>query len=366
MNIGILTFYSAKNIGAQLQALALSLVLKNMGHQVSFVRYEPDYLIKPYSFFRNVHSKNGLLSCIKQVLLHVSFDTFTWLKTVCHYRKFQTEYFSITLGEYNEPSDLKKSAFDAIIVGSDQVWNPEITNNRIDSMYTLDSSLPGIRKISYAASFSESHITKTEIATLVERLNDFSKISVREKHLEDLLSSYVRKPIEVVVDPTLLMPKEEWLKIIPKSRLVRKKYVLVYQARGCKSDVLSEAKKLAREIHAEIIDASGMNYRIRKNGMQYVNPIEFLNLVYHAEVIVTASFHGTALSLILEKPFYSIRLDDGRDGRVYNLLESVGLLNRMVRKNETIINEEIDYSSVRQKLKALRISSVNFLNEALK
>lgn len=79
-----------------------------------------------------------------------------------------------------------------------------------------------------------------------------------------------------------------------------------------------------------------MNYRIKHNGMQYVNPLEFLNLVLYAELIVTVSFHGTALSIILEKSFYSINLNDGRDSRVISLLKAVNLENRLKSINDTL------------------------------
>lgn len=363
--IGILTFHIAKNIGAQLQALALLNILKCGGYDVEFIRYEPSYLLAPYRFLRNVRRENGLLSCVKQTLLHVIFDLPVWLKTNKHYRNFQKKYFPFSSAIYAVPKELQESAYDCIVVGSDQIWNPEITDNRVDEMYTLNFESSKIKKIAYAASFSENHISKEQTNTLIDRLRSFSSISVREQNLKHFLEHHSSLNIDVVIDPTLLMCKEQWLKLIPKERQIKGKYILLYQARGAKREVLSQTKMLAEQYEAEIYDASGMNYRVRHNNMQYVNPIEFLNLIYYAEAIVTISFHGTALSLVLEKNFYSLTLGDGRDGRVENLLSSVGLESQLFPVGAYLPKPKIDYSKVENKLVRLRSHSLRFLQESL-
>lgn len=366
MRVGMLTFHTAKNIGAQLQALALFYTLKKMGANVSVVRYEPHYLAAPYAFFRNVKLKNGILSCCKQIILHLINDLVTWNRTMKHYKDFQLKYFKFTKSKYFTPLDLKSAPFDVLIVGSDQIWNPEITNHQIDSMYTLAFDSKKIRKISYAASFSEKHMTYKDAEILAKRLESFDAISLRESSLKDYLSNFLDKNIDVVLDPTLLLSKKEWVSFIPHIPIVKKRYVLLYQARGAKNDVLLQAKELARLYDATVYDASGMNYRVKENGLQYVNPIEFLNLVFYAEAIVTVSFHGTALSIILEKPFYTIALNDGRDGRVLDLLSKVGLEEQLRYKVDKLEKINIDYSKVQDKLVKLRQSSMQFLNDSLK
>lgn len=365
MRVGILTFHTAKNIGAQLQAFALFYTLRKLGFNTTIIRYEPKYLTAPYKFFRNVSLEKGILSCCKQIALHLFFDIKTWLKTKKHYKEFQTKFFIISSKPYLFPQELEDGNFDAIVVGSDQIWNPEITNHKIDSMYTLNYSYRNVRKISYAASFSEEHISGINTQILVDRLKTFDSISVRESNLKDYLSRFFDKPIEVVLDPTLLVSREEWLKYISKTRIVKEKYVLLYQARGAKQNILLQAEALATIYGAKVYDASGMNYRIRKNGLQYVNPIEFLNLIFYAEAVITVSFHGTALSLILEKPFYSIALDDGRDGRVKDLLSNVGLMKQLCHINDKLGLIDIDYSGVDEKLRVLRSNSLHFLTKSL-
>ena len=280
MKIGILTFHVALNVGAQLQALALFRTLVDLGHDVEFIRYEPKYLKKSYRFFRNVDVRNGIASCVKQTLLHIIYDTCTWIKTKRHYTGFQKKYYAFTPVRFSRLSELADADFDAIIVGSDQIWNPEITNGCLDRFYTLDFKSDRIRKISYAASFSQSHITQSDTLVLIERLKSFRAISVREEGLKLYLNSFCNLHVNVVLDPTLLLTKRQWVGLMPKQRIIAERYVLLYQARGEKKKILAQATNLADKLHAKVYDASGMNYRISRRGKQYVSPIEFLNLVY--------------------------------------------------------------------------------------
>ena len=365
MKIGLLTFHAAMNVGAQLQALALFKTLKDAGHEVEFIRYEPNYLKYPYRFFRNARIKNGIASYVKQCLLHIFCDTYTWIKTKRHYGDFQERFYTLSRQVYKNPDELAKADYDAIITGSDQVWNPEITNGSLDPMYTLHFQSDRIRKISYAAIFSEKHIDRNMAEELVGRIKSFYAVSVREECLKKYLDNLCSLRIEVVLDPTLLLTKSQWLALMPEKRMIKERYVLLYQARGIKKDVLKQATDLADKLHATVYDASGMNYRVAKYGKQYVSPIEFLNLVFFAEAVVTVSFHGTALSLVLEKPFFSICLNDGRDGRVINLLKGMGLSSQLKPVGEELAVPRMDYSLARRHLDTARTASLSFLFKAL-
>lgn len=115
---------------------------------------------------------------------------------------------------------------------------------------------------------------------LVGRIKSFYAVSVREECLKKYLDNLCSLRIEVVLDPTLLLTKSQWLALMPEKRMIKERYVLLYQARGIKKDVLKQATDLADKLHATVYDASGMNYRVAKYGKQYVSPIEFLNLVF--------------------------------------------------------------------------------------
>lgn len=367
MKIGLLTFHSALNIGAQLQCLALFSKLKDLGHEVEIINYSPYYLKKPYEYFCRARKEFGILSVIKQVLYTLFTRSFPkWYKTISHYKNFQGHYLKISDSIYKNSEDFGSSDYDGFIVGSDQIWNPEITNI-IDPFYTLSFAKGNKKKIAYAASFSEKHISHDQTKDLIGRISDFDAISVREPRLKEYLCGFCSLNISVNLDPTLLLKRVDWLKFIDKTRLIKDKYILIYQARGPKEPLELMANKIGNKIGVRYVNASGMNYQIKKNGMQYVSPVEFLNLVYYSELVITASFHGTALSVILEKPFYSIRVNDGRDGRVEDLLSSIDLSYCLKDINDDIdYMPNIDFSEVEKNLCLKRSESISFLKDNLK
>ena len=366
MKIGLLTFHSALNFGAQLQTFALVQILKKLGAHVEIICYEPKYLNAPYRFFRNVDIDNGVLSVIKQVSLHLLFDIYPWIKYRKKYRSFQNKFFDFSSIRIYKSSDLEITCYDVIIVGSDQIWNPEITSGRVDDIYTLYfKQNKKLKKVSYAASLSDKYISEDQLKLLAERINDFYAVSVREYNVKEVLRRYTGKKIEVVADPTLLISKEQWMSYIPQNQIIKDKYVLLYQARGNHKMLYDKSLEFADKYGYKLYDASGLNYRLMHNSMQAVSPIELLNLIYYAEVIITVSFHGTAMSVILEKPFFSFVLNDGRDDRVINLLKSINLESQIVTSESSLNLNLIDYLSVRMKLEKIRKESIDFLEHSL-
>lgn len=369
MKIGILTFHCARNIGAQLQAFALLKTLEKLAPPnsvVEFIRYEPKYLIRPYRFLRFVNLQYGLLSVLKQTILHLVFDIPIYLKTRCHYARFQKKYFKLSQKSYSDVSELTSSSYNKIFVGSDQIWNPEITEGKLDSFYTLNFSSKIIQKFSYAASLSVNNISEDCLKLLVKRLESFNKVSVRENTVKKILERISKLKIRTVLDPTLLLNRAEWNSYIAKEPIIKEPYVLVFQARGSKDEILNIVNNYAKANNLAIVDASNFAKRCSKYRMSFVSPIEFLNLVKYADTVFSLSFHGTALSIILEKPFYSINYNDGRDGRVVNLLHELGIETQLCSLDENIvIKPQIDYSLIDSKLDNLRRESLSFLQECL-
>ena len=264
-------------------------------------------------------------------------DLVKWVRFNIHYQSFRKKSMNVSKSIVDLKHPIPDGYYDYLIVGSDQIWNPELTGAKLDPFYTLNFDFLKTRKISYAASFSPNHISSDQLQSLKNCLKTFSAVSVREDCLMKTLESDNPVAIETVLDPTLLLNRNDWLKYMPPKRLVDKKYVLLYQARGAKEPLLTKTKRIAEELNASVIDVSGMNYRVLRCGMQYVNPIEFVNLIFYAEFVVTASFHGTALSIVLQKPFCSFLLNDGRDDRVLNLLDSFGLQACGKRIDEDVV-----------------------------
>lgn len=366
MKVGILTFHCALNIGAQLQAYALCHTVESLGHDVKLINYSPRFLVKPYTIFNKAQLKYGIFSVIKQTLLHILHnDIPIQFRRIRNYKKFQKDYLSISDIRIYSADDLYKLHFDCIIVGSDQVWNPHFTGETLDAVYTLNAHLQ-TKKVSYAASLNNNSVDKSFLKELCYRLDSFELISVRESQIKNVLQPFMAKNIEVVLDPTLLLSRKQWLQIINMRRIVKGKYVLCHQARGDINMFNHIAEDFAHSHNCILINTTGTNYRKGQNNMQYIDPFTYMCLVQYAECIISASFHASATAIILEKPFYSISIGDGNDGREEDLLERLGLTSQILPFAE--INKDIpkiDYNCVTLMLKKERGNSINFLKQAL-
>lgn len=360
MKIGILTFHCAHNYGAVLQCYALQEVLKGMGHTVEVMDYRPSYLKAPYDIvsFRRIQSRNPIrlmkgmiseiLSLPERIIRHKGFDRFI-KERLC-------------LSAPGIPSDC-----DAYVMGSDQIWNPGITQG-FDGVYFGHLPFPkGHRSyIAYAASMEREALNDSEKNYLQEALRNFDAISVRESHLASLLQPLTDKDVKVVLDPTLLAVPSVWSSFVGRNPLGRK-YVLVYQVRVDK-ETMRIARHIAGQLDAEVVSLSSFpTWRRSKSLYQTESPQAFVNWMRWASCVVTTSFHGTAFSVILNRPFYSIALGRG-DTRAASLLKQVGLEERMIGKTASPVFQEIDYvgRKVNDRLDARRREAMEFLKTKLR
>lgn len=356
MKIGILTFHCAHNYGAVLQCYALQETLKAMGHDVKVIDYHPEFLLTPYKVW-DIHRDKSynsfvrglVLECLKlskRIARHKAFDSFMQTK-LC-----------LTKEKTILPS------FDAYIMGSDQIWNPQITNGFHKPYFGyFDFPKENRKYIAYAASMEASSLNQEAKDFYAKALNNFDAVSVREKTLADLLQPLTPKKIETVLDPTLLANATMW-DSIAKPPLVHYKYVLVYQVRYDKN-AWRIAQNIANQIGAKVIEiTTWVSWKSKKNLYQRCSPEEFLGWLKHASCVVTTSFHGTAFSIIFNRPFYCLKLGKG-DTRVASLLQKLGLDNRMIEKTSSPDFRTIDYQQVTIKLTDLQKKSYQYLISSL-
>ena len=201
----------------------------------------------------------------------------------------------------------------------------------------------------------------------LKSLENFDSLSVRESSMKILLQPLIGKKIEEVLDPTLLADSCIWKNIIKKP-YIKYKYVLVYQVRSDKN-TLRIARQIANEIGAVVIEVMA-NFFIKdcfhKNKIQCASPEEFIGFIKNASFIVTTSFHGTAFSIIFNKPFYCVTLNDGEDSRSASLLKSIGLENRMIQKDSSPKFSDVDFNYANESLSLQKKESLYFLNKAIR
>ncbi|WP_273212133.1 polysaccharide pyruvyl transferase family protein [Runella zeae] len=352
MKIGILTFHSAHNYGAVLQAYATKEFLKGLGYDANIIDYRPGYIKDEYEV--KYTFKGNLIK------LPLRFIKYFILR---HSRKRRFNKFEIFINDILNPvsSELSIPAdLDVYVVGSDQIWNPKITKG-FDRVFFVDFNFQKRNKvyISYAASMETSNLTSKESKFLAESLNRFDSISVREYELLKLLQPLINKEIYKVLDPTFLLTANRW-KELAKIKRNDSKYVLVYQVRE-DSRTIKIAKQIASQLEAKIVQlvawVSLSNF-VDSTVAHDASPEEFLGYIKNAECVVTTSFHGTAFSVIFQKNFYYVALKDGKNTRASSLLNSINLENRMIdidsrptfttidyKDSEILLNEQIDRSS---------------------
>lgn len=218
MKIGILTQPLHNNYGGILQAYALQKVLKDMGHKVWTINRE----YTPSGYDRFMFTMRRLL--VK--LFHKEMSIPSWQVkekgSILRYIRAFVEDNIQTTEEITSTKQLsslhRKYAFDAYIVGSDQVWRPKyspcITNYFLDFIEN-DCT---IKKIAYAASFGEDkwEFTKRQTQKCARLAKQFHAISVREDSAIRLCNNYLGVDALHVLDPTMLLDKEDYIALINK------------------------------------------------------------------------------------------------------------------------------------------------------
>lgn len=345
MKIGILTFYSCNNYGALLQAYSLSSYIQKQGYEVRFVEHK----LKRAS---SVYGKQNLVEKLKKKIVNF---------LVKKEERKRENAFSLFV-EQNFLEEKYSHNFDKIIVGSDQVWNLNLTH---DDMYYLGEDFD-CEISSYAASCGKySAMSEVQRQLLVSHLQRFQNISVREQNTAKALQTELQQPISLVLDPTLLVENSVFSQIEQQVN-IKGKFVLVYDCMD-KATYLF-AKNIAQQLNAKVIALSCcVRARTHCKSFQAASVEEFLWLFSHAECVVTTSFHGCAISLSYNKDFYAINFNEETTSRIKELLESVGLMSRYVKVTDSdIVYESIEYTQVNGKLSVLREKSVSYLNKVLK
>ena len=361
MKIGILTFHCAENYGAVLQCYATQEFLRSEGHDAKVIDYRPNYLLEPYQLFylRRLLCRNPIhivANLIKE-LIH--------LPKRCYrrraYRRFSKQYLKLT---ETVDSNSIPSSFDGYVVGSDQIWNAAITQG-FDNVFFCKFPFSKEKKkyIAYAASMGKVELSDDNVKEIVrEALDSFDAISVRERDLQKQLQDLFPH-VEQVLDPTLMANPKVWDHFTSQP-LVPEKYVVVYEVRTNKN-TLRIAKNLAAQIGGKVIVIDSWTSLHRNEYYKAVSPENFVNLIRHAACVVTTSYHGTAFSIILNRPFYTIRLNDGADSRSQSLLETLHLTERMIELHESPTFTPINYQEANNLLAVLRHKSQEFLIDAL-
>lgn len=370
MKIKIITRHAPSNYGSLLQSIATINVMEGLGHDCEIIDYQrPDErgLSGVLTQLRQKEDYGNPIKRLAYIALRYPIEKYAQVK----FDSMRKKYLKMTARCSNH-EDLKRLKADAFITGSDQVWGP-MMNGRYDSAYFLQFVSPGSKKLAYAASFGKTKFDEQTISDYKLMLAGYDKIAVRENSAVELIEGWgLTNCVGQVLDPTLLLNKEEWKKLLLKEsdtdKYKGKKYILVYQIHN--DPKLSDyAKRLASHTGMELLRVNPMLHQKSRGGKFICCPDlgEFLALIDNASCIVTDSFHGTCFAINFGKQFIEILPNNATGTRNQSVLELTGLSNRILRDFDdySLINQMIDYNEVHHILKVEREKSVDVMKSLL-
>ena len=342
----ILTFSKVYNRGANMQCYALMKTLEKKGYNVEFIDAQLP---------REKKSLKGFLFYWLSYYKVAAFRRKTGFK---YTRKYQT---------YNDLCNNPPKA-DVYIVGSDQVWNPELTNAFDPRVYFLGYIKEG-KKIAYAASFGKNEWTSTIYdKEIIENVSLFNAVSVREDSGIDICrNTFKRNDAAYVLDPTLLLDGNDIRSLIKENKTDKNnEYMYVYLLYTDEKvrniiDIISKECKLKAK--------GNTTQKGLLNKLLSIESVEgWLREIENAKLVVTNSFHCMAMCILFHKPFYVIPTFKGREIRMTTLLDKLGIKDRYIPSVETkylCANQDIDFGEVDKRLDYYREISQDFLNKSL-
>lgn len=369
--VGILTINDYNNYGNRLQNYALQEFLKNLDVEVETIVNTTEFNVNKESDFKDKLSfiLRNPASNIKQVVKNKytsrrfkSEINNASVKRKDNFGRFN-EYIIESQFEISESNINKKNIeeFDYFVTGSDQVWNPNFRlGSSIDFLTFAD---PNIR-IAYAASFGVNNIPEKYVANYTKWLNEMKNISVREEAGAQIVNKLTNKEVPVLVDPTMLIKRDQWHNISQHSKLKPDSpYLLTYFLGGPSAELKNKLNKIANERNLKIINLGDrLDFEPYGSG-----PIEFLNLIENAEAFFMDSFHGVVFSIIFETPFVVYERNNSASSmysRIQTILEKFDMKDREAKNfNGNLF--EMDFSKSHKILDDEVIRSTDFLKNAL-
>lgn len=365
MKIGVLTLVPKNNYGGILQATALCGYLSSQGHEVVLInknRFKKPLLVR---------AALGLLERLP--FQNIKNKRQDYLKTK-QLKPFIDKHLPRKSREIISARDLQKlvrdEEFDAVVVGSDQVWRYQYIGDGHHNVFFLDfETEKPVKKIAYAASFGKDKWEAPEhIAEISELLKKFHAISTREESGVRLCQGvFGVSGGKSVLDPTMLMRAEFYdhlLNDFPKERDSKALVTYVLDQDQTKKDIIASVKYQLKfnEANLQQVNLSG------KKGKSFYTIEEWLWNIKNAEFVVTDSFHGMVFAIIFEKQFLVIGNAERGLSRFTDLLNPLQLNERLLLgegMSFELLGSKIEYSLISQRIAGLRVMSECFLHEAI-
>lgn len=372
MKTGLVTFYHIHHYGAALQAAATERAVETLGHECEIIDY---FVNQDNALFRR---PTGLGSAAADAHTALHYQA---LKTRYErFEQFSRDHLRISAHRYLSVAELRQAQlpYDAILSGSDQIWNPRIfPNGHFDPVFF--GAFSDRRKIAYAPSFGIPKVPEEMEQELRRYLSAFSHLSVRERQGQAIVAEVTGQTVPVVLDPTLLLTAEQWSAASSghmvaqggRQALTPQGYILCYciNRPGALAPYIQE---FARRSGLPVVQLCGIRQKVHPKARCVLDagPAEFLELFENAAFVFTNSFHGTVFSTQFRVPFFTAvspaELADPESSRTFSLLSRLGLSDRIVGQGSTdALDVPVDWEAVEPRLLAARAASLEYLRAAL-
>ncbi len=344
MKLGGMTWWRY-NYGSILQAYALQSELKELGID--------DYeIICQYG--KKVASISNLKEKIKRIGVRQSLKRIVWkfgLKKLRdrnrNIQSFVDNYLHVSQKEYNEENIVEaNNVYDGFVCGSDQIWNPKLTD--VNSMYWLTFASKEKLKFSYAPSIGVDKFSDEQKEAIKNNLSSFKGISSREENGTNLINDALgANKCVTVLDPTLLVDRKIWDNISLSENQYGEKYIFVYMLRGTKKQrkLIEEFAKLKglKIVTMPFLDNEKIEIYDFKFGdikLWDASPADFITVIRNAEYVFTDSFHCMLFSCMYHRDFYTFpKIGQAQINRMLNF-------QKLVSANEHMISNEIDVNEI--------------------
>lgn len=333
MKVSIVTIHNIHNFGSVFQAYALNHYLNNQGYTSEIIDYNPRYF-----------TKGGIRTRVAKIINFKSYNS-----RLNKYNKFINKNIKKTSREYENIEQLRENLpkADVYIAGGDQLWNNYHDCGNDPVYKLLFTNKP---KISYGTSLGRDNFDKDELNSLKVQLKDFKTIGVRESSSIKMLESVGFTNVNHVADPVLLLSGEEYVKFMKKP-LIEEKYLFVYLIKS--SELLEKAiEYISSTLGLKVVLSAGFSKKCTCDYfLKDLGPEETLSYIKHASFVISASFHATIFSIMFNKEFITLLPGRNTNARIENLLEFVGLKNRIIHEENqlsTDILSHIDYTTTNE------------------
>lgn len=347
-SIGVVTLPGRYNYGNRLQNFATVRIYEQLGYKVETLE------LKNHRILRTI--KTVILSAVgKRTITHEEMmsakrlNAFESFSRACHPRVLRRK-----TGGWKEE-------FDFFSVGSDQVWNPDIVRHMI-GWYFLDFARMN-QRIALSPSIGKGELTGAQIKRLADGLKGFPRVSIREERGFEIIKGCSCVDVEVICDPTLALPAEEWRSVASDQFTPESPYVFTYLLGGMGTEASMVIERVTDCRSVPVVSLSDR----QKPGEPDAGPAEFISLIDNAACVVTDSFHASVFASILQTPLVIVRREGGANmfSRLEQLSKMLGINHMVYGSPEFDFSRVGDYDGVPEAIERERERFLRYLERCL-